>query len=319
VRLDGDPRIRERPLEPLVSALRELGVAIEASGGGGLPLTVLGTGVVAGGQVSLDASMSSQFVSGLLLAAPRYTQGIEVTHVGPALPSTPHLMMTVSMLRAAGATVELAQADQWRVQASALVAREWVIEPDLSSAAPFLAAAAATSGQVLIADWPAETTQPGRRLPELLTEMGATARLDEDGLRLFGPDQLVGIEADLHDCGELAPVVTALAALATTPSRLSGIAHLRQHETDRLAALVAEINRLGGDAQPTDDGIVIHPRPLHGGVVSTYDDHRMAMAAAVIGLVTPGVVLDDVATTDKTLPGFAHMWAEMLDAAEAST
>jgi 3-phosphoshikimate 1-carboxyvinyltransferase len=316
VRLDGDPRIRERPLAPLVTALRALGVPITASSADGLPLTVAGAARVRGGAVRLDASQSSQFVSGLLLAAPRYVEGVAVTHVGPPVPSAPHLDMTVAMLRAAGVRVDSASPDEWRVEPGGLTAREWLVEPDLSSAAPFLAAAAATAGQVRIADWPSSTMQPGARLVELLTSMGATTQLDDSGLLLIGPDQLLGVDADLHDSGELTPVVAALAALATTPSRLSGIAHLRQHETDRLAALAKQITALGGDVAETSDGIVINPRALRGGQFSTYDDHRMAMAAAVLGLRTPGVVLDDVATTDKTLPGFATMWDDMLHGPE---
>jgi 3-phosphoshikimate 1-carboxyvinyltransferase len=318
VHLDGDPRIRERPLAPLVRALRSLGVQIEASPNDGLPLTIDGGGSVAGGDVELDASASSQLVSGLLLAAPRYDAGVTVRHVGPAMPSTPHLDMTVSMLRTAGAVVETSGVDRWRVLPGTLAPHDWEIEPDLSSAAPFLAAAAATGGRVRIPGWPTETTQPGGRFPALLASMGATTTTDGDALVVSGPDALAGIDADMHSCGELTPVVAALAALATGPTRLSGIAHLRQHETDRLAALVKELNALGSDAQETDDGLIINPRPLHGGLVSTYDDHRMAMAAAVIGLVTPDVVLDDVATTDKTLPGFADLWTGMLDAAEPS-
>jgi 3-phosphoshikimate 1-carboxyvinyltransferase len=223
------------------------------------------------------------------------------------------------MLRVAGAGVDDAIANRWRVEAGGLKARDWSIEPDLSSAAPFLAAAAATGGRVRLPDWPPTTTQPGALLPELLRGMGAASQLEGDALVLTGPDRLVGLDADLRACGELTPVLTALAALAATPSRLTGIAHLRRHETDRLAALAREINALGGDVQEIEDGLVIRPRPLHGGVVATYDDHRIAMAAAVLGLVTPGVQVENVATTGKTLPGFTAMWAGMLAQPEATT
>jgi 3-phosphoshikimate 1-carboxyvinyltransferase len=319
VRIDGDPRIRERPVGPLVEALRAFGVTIEASLRGGLPLVVRGTGEVTGGSVTLDASASSQFVSGLLLAAPRYATGVDVTHVGPPLPSAPHIEMTVAMLRAAGAVVDDATANRWHVAAGELRPHDWTIEPDLSSAAPFLAAAAATGGRVRIPDWPATTTQPGALLPGFLQMMGADAQRDDDALTLTGPDRLVGLDADLRACGELTPVLAALAALAATPSRLTGVAHLRRHETDRLGALTKEINALGGDVAEVEDGLVIRPGTLHGGVFATYDDHRMAMAAAVLGLVTPGVLIENVATTDKTLPSFAAMWTAMLDPEEEPT
>ena len=317
VRFDGDPRIRERPLAPLVHALQTLGVDITASETGGLPLTVNGRGSVRGGAVVVDASASSQLISGLLLAAPAYDDGVAVSHKGSDVPSQPHLAMTVAMLRDSGAQVETDGRTTWHVHAGELQAREWTVEPDLSSAAPFLAAAAVTAGTVRIPGWPSATTQPGDRLPGLLASMGAATSFDGDALVVSGPDALTGLDADVHDCGELVPVLAAVAALATTPSRLSGVAHLRQHETDRLAALVREINRLGGDAEETADGIVITPRALHGGTFATYDDHRMAMAGAVIGLVVADVELDDVATTGKTLPDFAGLWADMLDQSEA--
>lgn len=312
VHFDGDPRIRQRPVAPLLTALRAIGVRIDASATDGLPLTVHGTGRVRGGEVSLDASSSSQLVSGLLLAASRYDDGLTVRHIGPPLPSAPHIAMTVAMLRDAGALVELLDGDAWQVQPSALAAREWDIEADLSSAAPFLAAALATSGCVRIEGWPAATTQPGARLPSLLSEMGATAQHVDGTLVVEGPARIAGIDVDLRDCGELTPVIAALAALAGSPSRLSGVGHLRRHETDRLAALAREINGLGGDVRETTDGLDITPRPLHGGSFATYDDHRMAMAGAVLGLVVEGVLLDDVATTRKTLPEFPQMWAALV-------
>jgi 3-phosphoshikimate 1-carboxyvinyltransferase len=313
VRLDGDPRIRQRPLAPLVAALRALGVRVDASDTDGLPLTVQATRSVAGGAVSVDASSSSQIVSGLLLAAARYDAGLAVEHVGSPLPSVPHLDMTVAMLRTAGVTVDVGPGERWRVHAGGLSPRVWDVEPDLSSAAPFLAAALATGGRVRVVGWPSQTTQPGGRLPELLREMGGSAQQEDDGLVVTGAQRIRGVDLDLHDVGELTPVIAALAALADGESRLRGVAHLRRHETDRLAALAREINALGGDVRETDDGLVVSPRPLHGGTFATYDDHRMAMAGAVIGLVVRGVVLDDVATTSKTLPEFAAMWAAMLD------
>jgi 3-phosphoshikimate 1-carboxyvinyltransferase len=311
VAVDGDPRARERPMGPIITALRALGAAIDDGGRGALPFTVRGTGAVPGGPVTIDASGSSQLVSGLLLAAPRFEKGVEVRHEGPPVPSAPHLAMTVAMLRDAGAAVETGR-DLWRVAPGALRGGDRVIEPDLSNAAQFLGAALVTGGRVTVPGWPAETTQPGDALRGLLAAMGAEVSHGPDGLTVRGAGEFRGLDADLHEVGELTPVLAALAALAGSPSRLTGIAHLRGHETDRLAALVAEINGLGGDVRELPDGLEIRPRELHGGVFHTYDDHRMVMAAAVLGLAVPGVEVENPGTVGKTLPDFTGLWASML-------
>jgi 3-phosphoshikimate 1-carboxyvinyltransferase len=297
---------------PLITALRALGAEIDDAGRNALPFTILGRGRVPGGAVTIDASSSSQLVSGLLLAAPRFDKGAEVRHEGPPVPSAPHLEMTVRMLRSAGVSVE-ADGNVWRVAPGAVDGGERHIEPDLSNAAQFLGAALVTGGRVTVRGWPAETTQPGDALRGLLEHMGATVSYDDEGLTVRGGGAVEGIEADLHDVGELTPVMAALAALAGSPSRLTGIAHLRGHETDRLAALVAEINGLGGDVRELADGLEIRPRPLHGGVFHTYDDHRMVMAAAVLGLAVPGVEVENVGTVAKTLPEFTALWTRMLE------
>lgn len=334
VRLDGDPRARQRPMGPVVDALRDLGAQVEsatdAAGAPVLPLTVRGTGALPGGAVDVDASGSSQFVSALLLAAPAFDHGIDLRHTGATLPSQPHIAMTVAVLRAAGVEVEELTAEghtagastgwaptRWRVHPGPVRGGRVVVEPDLSNAGPFLAAALAAGGTVRVPRWPATTTQAGDAMRDLLTRMGATAQLDEDGvLAVTGPAdrRILGLDADLHDVGELAPTVAALAALAVTPSRLRGIAHLRGHETDRLAAIVTEITRLGGIARETEDGVEIDPAPLHGGVVQTYEDHRMATFAAILGLRVPDVRVVDVGTTAKTLPDFPAMWQALVGA-----
>ncbi|MEO3810907.1 3-phosphoshikimate 1-carboxyvinyltransferase [Sphaerisporangium sp. B11E5] len=307
VSFDGDPQARVRPMGPLLSALRALGARVD---GDALPFTI--SGPVTGGEVTLDASASSQLVSGLLLAAPRFTKGVTVRHDGPPVPSMPHIEMTTSMLRAAGVSVDDAEPDVWRVEPGTVGARDMTVEPDLSNAAPFLGAAAITGGAVTVPAWPEHTTQPGDALRGLLSRMGATVTHGPDGGLTVTGGTLTGIDADLHEVGELTPSVAALAALADSPSRLRGVAHLRGHETDRLAALATEINGLGGDVTETEDGLVIRPRPLRGGVFRSYADHRMATAGAMIGLAVPGVQVEDIATTAKTLPEFARMWAEML-------
>jgi len=313
VTFDGDARARERPLGPLVEALRSIGVHIDSAPGGGLPLTVHGVGRVAGGEVTIDASASSQLVSGLLLAGADFDRGIVVRHVGPPVPSAPHLRMTVEMLRAAGAGVDDAMPDVWAVEPGRLVGRGWDIEPDLSGAAPFLAAALVTGGEVTVLGWPRTTVQPGDQLRALLQEMGGTWRLGTEGLTVRGTGTVRGLDADLSAAGELTPVLAALAALANSPSRLRGIGHLRGHETDRLAALARELSGLGAAVTETADGLRIDPKPLHGGVFETYDDHRLAHAAAVVGLAVPDVRLSDVACTAKTLPDFPALWNGMTE------
>ncbi|GAA3751331.1 3-phosphoshikimate 1-carboxyvinyltransferase [Spinactinospora alkalitolerans] len=311
VEFDGDPRARERPVGPLLAALRHLGADVDDGGRGALPLVIRSRGAVRGGAVTLDASGSSQFVSALLLSGARFTEGVEVRHEGAPVPSQPHLDMTVEMLRTAGVQVDTSVPDVWRVAPGTVKASEIAVEPDLSNAAPFLAAALLTGGRVTVRDWPRRTTQPGDALREIFAEMGGDVAFDEEGLTLRGTGEIRGISADLREVGELTPTVAAVAALAATPSRLTGIAHLRRHETDRIAALVREINDLGGDAEELPDGLVIRPRPLHGGVFGSYDDHRMATSGAVIGLVVPGVEVEDIATTGKTLPDFPGLWAEV--------
>jgi 3-phosphoshikimate 1-carboxyvinyltransferase len=312
VRFDGDPRARERPMAPVLAALRDLGAQIEDAGTGRLPFTVHGSGRMRGGTVRIDASASSQFVSALLLAGARFDEGVTVEHVGPPIPSEPHVVMTVEVLRDVGVVVDDEDPAIWRVEPGPVGALDVQVEPDLSNAAPFLAAAAVTGGRVFVPGWPQYTAQAGDWLRDLLDQMGADVSLDRDGLSVGGTGELYGLDADLHAAGELTPVVAALAALADSPSHLHGIAHLRHHETDRLAALARELNALGGDVTETDDGLVIRPRPLHGGLFATYDDHRLATAAAVIGLRVPGVLVENVGTTAKTLPGFTDLWQRMI-------
>ncbi len=309
VRFDGDAQARGRPVGPGLAGLRALGVRVD---GDALPFTVLGTGSVRGGSVSIDASASSQFVSGLLLSGARYARGLTIVHDGPPIPSAPHIAMTVEVLRDAGVDVDVSRADRWQLEPTELHALDVQVEPDLSNAAAFLAAAMVTGGRVEIPDWPHHTTQAGDAIRDIFDAMGGEVTLTREGLVVSGPERPEGLDVDLHDVGELTPVVAAVAALAASPSRLRGITHLRGHETDRLAALATEIGALGGEVEVREDGLSITPRPLRGARLRTYADHRMAMAASVLGLAVAGVVLDDVATTDKTMPDFVQRWTEML-------
>lgn len=312
VRFDGDPRNRERPLRPLVDALRQLGATIEDAGGASLPLTVVGSGHLPGGRCILDSSTSSQFLSALLLVAARADGDVTIQHTGATLPSVPHIEMTVAMLRDRGVVVDDSESHVWRVSPGVISGGDSDIEPDLSNAAPFLAAAMVSGGTVHVPRWPARTTQPGAMLPQLLASMGAVCTLDADQLTVKGTDAIHGIDVDLRASSELAPAIAVLATLADSPSTLHGIGHMRGHETDRLAALAKEINGLGGAVSETADGLAITPKPLHGGVFSTYGDHRLATAAAILGLVVPGVFVENIGTTAKTMPTFVELWSSLL-------
>ena len=313
VTFHGDARAGRRPMAPVIDALRALGARINDDGRGTLPFTVEGSGRMPGGPVTVDASGSSQFISGLLLAGARYDQGVTVHHHGKPVPSEPHIQMTVEVLRDAGVIVDDSEANTWRVEPSEVQSLDVEVEPDLSNAAAFLAAAVVTGGTVQVPGWPQNTTQAGDAIRDILDAMGADVLFERSGLTVTGSEQISGLDVDLHDAGELTPVVVAIAALADSPSLIRGIGHLRGHETDRLVALSTEINALGGSVEATVDSLRITPKPLRGGLFHTYDDHRMAMAAAVLGLRVPGVVIENVETTDKTLPGFVGRWTRLLD------
>jgi len=310
---DGDPRSYERPLGPVIKALEELGVSIDHEDRYSLPLKLNGTGKIDGGEITIDASESSQFLSALLLVAPSLTNGITVKHKGGSLPSMPHIEMTVDMLRQFGATVEVDEVAQtWHVKPGTLHGLDLVIEPDLSNASPFLSIAMVCGGRIAIADWPLKTTQPGDQLRTILSNMGAEFSFGDNGLTIIGTGKIHGIDVDLHDVGELTPSIAALAALADSPSHLRGIGHLRKHETDRLAALTREINQLGGNVVEEETALHITPAPLHAGIFHTYDDHRLATAGAVLGLVVAGIEVENIGTTRKTLPDFPGLWSSLL-------
>jgi 3-phosphoshikimate 1-carboxyvinyltransferase len=321
----GDERASARPVGALLDGLRAMGAVIDDGGRRAIPFVVCGSGALAGGTAAIDASASSQLVSALLLAAPRFDRGAEIRHEGPRVPSAPHIEMTVQMLRAAGASVETGirhrdgagqpAADVWRVQPGIVAPGTVAIEPDLVNSAPFLAAALLTGGSVTIDGWPRHSLQPAGQILDVLGQMGASWSMTADGMRLTGSGQVHGTTADLRDVSELTPVLTALAALASSPSVFTGIGHQRRQETDRLAALAAEIGALGGQVTELPDGLEIRPRPLRSGPVpfGSHDDHRLVMAAAVLGLAVPGLRVANAQTVGKTFPGFFTAWARMLE------
>lgn len=313
INFDGDKRSYERPLGPVISALEELGVTIDHKDRFALPMTINGSGSLKGGAIEIDASASSQFVSALLLVGPAMSEGITVRHVGATLPSQPHIEMTVAMLRQFGAVVDDSVPAQWRVEPGKLKGQEMIIEPDLSNAAPFMSIALVCGGSVTIRDWPRNTTQPGDALREIFTTMGGRTEFTSDGLKISGNGAIHGIDIDLHDEGELTPSIAALAALADSPSSLRGIGHLRLHETDRLAALTREINGLGGKVSEEESALHFQPAPLHSGIFHTYEDHRLATAGAVLGLVVDGIDVENIETTRKTITDFPGLWSETLN------
>ena len=310
---DGDARSHERPLEPVIKALEQLGVSIEHGNKYRLPLTLNGSGHVKGGEVEIDASASSQFVSALLLLGPATDNGITVKHIGKSLPSLPHIEMTIQMLKQFGAVVEVDK-NIWSVKSGSLTGQDLTIEPDLSNAAPFMAAAMICGGSVEILDWPKSTTQPGDQLRNIFASMGARIEQTGEGLKISAGSAINGIDIDLHDVGELTPSIAAVAALASSQSTLRGIAHLRLHETDRLAALANEINNLGGDVTEGPGELLIKPAKLVASqIFKSYEDHRMATAGAIIGLAVKDLSVENIETTKKTLPDFPGMWQEMLN------
>jgi 3-phosphoshikimate 1-carboxyvinyltransferase len=312
VRFDGDKQAYARPMAPLLGALKLLGAKVDGNGYS-LPFNLTGNPQLPGGEVTVNASASSQFLSGLLIAGARYADGIDIQHIGDEIPSRPHVQMTLAMLRARGVDIDDTTPDRWVVSPGAIQPLDVAIEPDLSNAAPFLAAAAITGGTVTVPNWPSNTIQPGDAIREILQRFGANVTLEGGSLRMHGTDHLRGVDLDLSDAAELTPVVAAVAALADGTSHLRGISHIRGHETDRLAALETELDRLGSHVSQTEYGLTIHPRLLGGDLWHTYADHRMAQAGALLGLVVPEIVLDDIGCTGKTMPEFEHLWTTMID------
>ena len=320
VEFDGDLAARRRPMKTMVEALTQLGVVVDATHNG-LPLKLASPARLRGNTVTIDASSSSQFVSGLLLCAARMPEGLTVIHRGERLPSLPHIDMTIEVLHNRGVVVETPETGVWAVKASPLKALDVEIEPDLSNAAPFLAAPLITGGQVTLNRWPGATTQVGADVPRLLEAFGATVSFApgsatiDGGVGWLSGGSIAGVDLDLSHAGELAPTLVTLATLATSPSRFRGIGHLRGHETDRLRALVSNITALGGTAVEETDGITVTPAPLDGGVWKSFEDHRMATSGALLGLAVRGVVVDDIECTHKTLPEFEQLWANLVGSA----
>jgi 3-phosphoshikimate 1-carboxyvinyltransferase len=313
ISFDGDLRSHQRPLAPVIKALESLGVSIEHQGRYSLPLVINGAGYITGGEVEIDASASSQFLSSLLLVAPLMKQGLRIKNIGNSLPSKPHIEMTIAMLAQYGAVVDTSIDNQWSVEPTTLSGVDLVIEPDLSNAAVFMAAPILCGGEVIIKDWPKKTTQPGDQLRQIFSEMGGEIDFVDQGLRVRSSGHIRGIDIDLGDVGELTPVIAALASLADSPSYLRGIGHLRLHETDRLSALKNELTALGAQVLEEESALRINPKPMKAGVFHTYEDHRLATAGALIGLAVNGVEVENIETTRKTITDFPALWSQLLN------
>ena len=313
ISFDGDLRSHQRPLAPVIKALESLGVSIEHQGRYSLPLVINGAGYITGGEVEIDASASSQFLSSLLLVAPLMKQGLRIKNIGKSLPSKPHIEMTIAMLAQYGAVVDTSIDNQWSVKPTTLSGVDLVIEPDLSNAAVFMAAPILCGGEVIIKDWPRKTTQPGDQLRQIFSEMGGEIDYVDQGLRVRSSGHIRGIDIDLGDVGELTPVIAALASLADSPSYLRGIGHLRLHETDRLSALKNELTALGAQVLEEESALRINPKPMKAGVFHTYEDHRLATAGALIGLAVNGVEVENIETTRKTITDFPALWSQLLN------
>lgn len=306
-----------RPMGAMIQALRDLGIDVDDQGSWSLPFMVHGHGHVRGGRLEIDASESSQFVSGLLLSAPRFDVGLHLVHAGDRLPSLPHIDMTIETLSKRGVHVQRPAPGEWLVEAGVPRGKTVQIEPDLSNAAPFLAAALITGGEVTIADWPAHSTQPGAMLQNILSSMGAHASRRGGALTVRAGRHLRGVNLDLTAASELTPTIVGLAVFAESPTTITGVGHIRGHETDRLAALVSNLANIGVRAEELPDGIRIFPvsetHPAHGGEWAAHHDHRIATTGALIGLRVDGVEIDDIGSTAKTLPEFTELWQQLVE------
>lgn len=313
VHVTGDPHASVRPMGAIIDALRQLGADVQDEGRGSLPFTITPGPLPPTMQtVRIDASLSSQFVSGLLLAGARFPGGLAIEHTGDTLPSLPHIEMTIDTLAHHGVSVERDGPHRFIVPAQSIRATSPLIEADLSNAAPFLASVLVAGGSVRMTGWPDQTTQVGVQVPQFLEHFGALITHTPGEVTVTAPGLTAGplpaVTLDLREAGELAPTLVCLAVFADGPSQFQGIGHLRGHETDRLHALTVNIEAIGGAVQELEDGLIVTPRPLHGGMWKAWGDHRMATSGALIGLAVEGIVIDDIGQTAKTLPEFVELW-----------
>jgi 3-phosphoshikimate 1-carboxyvinyltransferase len=301
-RLDGVPRMRERPIEDLLSALRQLGIDAQSEASNGCPpILVESTGIL-GGSVAIRADTSSQFLSGLLMAAPRAQSTITIEVRGCV--SEPYVEMTIAMMRCFGIAVYRDHFNRLHVPApQRFGVSQYTIEPDASAASYFFGGAAITGGRVTVLDLPEKSLQGDVRFVDVLADMGCRVERCSSGITVHGRP-LHGIDVDMNDISDTVMTLAAVACFAEGPTTIRNVAHIRHKETDRLAALAKELRKVGTDVEEFNDGLTLTPRPLHGAEIDTYNDHRMAMSMALIGLKVPGVVINNPGCVAKTYPGF---------------
>ena len=311
--LDAAPPFRARPMQPLFDALRQLGVTVTPLGAEGrLPARIEASGLI-GGRVRVAGDVSSQFLSGLLLAAPCSREGLEIELTTP-LVSAPYVALTTDTMAVFGAVVDRPDERRFVVAPTGYRGTSWTIEPDASAASYFFAAAAITGGRVRVAGLTADARQGDVRFVDVLERMGAMVVRDEDGIEVRGGAGLRGVDVDLAELSDTAQTLAAVAVFAHGPTRVSGIGFIRRKETDRIRAVVTELRRCGIDAHEEPDGFVVHPGTPRPATVRTYDDHRMAMSFALLGLVAPGIAIADPGCVTKTFPTYFDVLGRLRDA-----
>jgi 3-phosphoshikimate 1-carboxyvinyltransferase len=308
-RIDGVPRMRERPIGPLLNALRQLGVDATSERGNGCPPIVVQSGGLAGGAAEISGDVSSQFISALMMVGPCTEKGLDLTIRGD-LVSKPYVDLTLSVMSAFGVTARNEDYHRIHVRGRQKYrARAYQVEPDASAASYFLAAAAVTGGRVRIDGLGRSSAQGDLRLVQILERMGCHVDWGDDYVELRGPSQLRGVDADMADVSDVAQTLAAIAPFASDTVRVRGIAHIRRKETDRITAVTNELRRLGANVVEHEDGWEILPSILKPAVVETYDDHRMAMSFAVTGLRVAGLHIANPRCVAKTFPDFFERFA----------
>jgi 3-phosphoshikimate 1-carboxyvinyltransferase len=306
-RLDGTSRMRERPIEDLLSALQEMGVRVVSEANNGCPPVVVEAQGWRGGHMHVKGDVSSQFLSALLMAAPLAHAPVWI-HVTGNMVSEPYVHMTLSMMRQWGFQYEVVSPTMYRIPAPqprpALASVfSYIIEPDASAASYFFAVAALTDGRITVLDLPERSLQGDVHFADLLADMGCRVEKCSSGITVHGRS-LRGIDVDMNAISDTVMTLAVVACLAEGPTTIRNVAHIRHKETDRLAALATELRKVGAEVEEFADGLTITPRPLHGAEIDTYNDHRMAMSMALIGLRVPGIVIRNPGCVAKTYPNF---------------
>ncbi|MFL5758317.1 MAG: 3-phosphoshikimate 1-carboxyvinyltransferase [Thermomicrobiales bacterium] len=316
-RVDGIPRMRQRPIQPLIDALNDLGSCVSSEAGNGCPPVVVEANGLRGGRVAVAGETSSQYFTALQIAGPYAEQGIEIDVIGD-LVSKPYMSITASVMAAFGVEIALDQ-EHWRTTRIApgqrYQARRYQIEPDASNASYFFAAAAVTGGRIRVDGLGSGSAQGDLRFVDVLAEMGARVTIAEDHVEVVGPPvgELRGVDVDMNAISDTAQTLAAIAPFARGPTTIRGVEHMRHKETDRVAALATELRRLSQEVEERPDGLTIHPAPVQPAAIETYDDHRMAMSFTIAALGAPGIRILDPGCVAKTFPAFFARLREVIE------